>query len=67
MMAGTYLTALLFLYDVRGKVILLEQWLRWGKVWVGDLRYLRKIWNSYHGDQESKLGPGKHTWSIRQC
>lgn len=40
---GTYLRAFLFLDDIREKLILLEQWLEWSKVWVGDLSYLRKV------------------------
>lgn len=40
---GTYLRAFLFRYDTREKLILLEQWLGWHKVWVGHLSYLRKV------------------------
>lgn len=39
----TYLRAFLFLDDIREKLILLEQWLEWSNVWVGDLSYLRKV------------------------
>lgn len=65
-MAGACLRVFIFLYDGRGKVILLEQGveveqsLGWSiEVLVESLKYC--------DEQESKLGPQKHSWSVRQC